>query len=302
MFKICISLKSMENVLHVPVLLKEVLEYLDPQEGNIVVDATFGFGGHSEEILKRIGKKGLLVAVEKDRDVFEKAHPRFKARNIIFINEDFRNLSSILDRNKIRKVDRILFDLGVSSYHFDQSGRGFSFLRDEPLDMRIDRLSGPTAADLISGLTERELADLFYRLADERYSRRIASEIVKSRKGRKIDTTNDLVAAVERAKPKRGRIHSATQVFQALRIAVNDELGALEEALEGVSNLKKDGRMIVISFHSGEDRIVKKYFKNRAKSGQYQILTKKPVVASREEVKNNPRSRSAKLRAIKRLK
>jgi len=301
MFKICNSLKSMEKGFHVPVLLKEVLEYLNPQEGNTVIDATFGFGGHSEKILKRIGKKGLLIAVEKDREVLEKARSRFKAENIIFVNEDFRNLGSILEKNKIKKADRILFDLGISSYHFDLSGRGFSFSKDEPLDMRIDKSKGATAADLVSGLTKRELADLFFQLADERHSRRIADEIVKSRRNRKITATGELVAIIEKVKPRR-KIHPATQVFQALRIAVNDELGALRDALESATYLKINGRMAVISFHSGEDRIVKKYFKNRAKSGQYQILTKKPIVASREEINANPRSRSAKLRAIMRVK
>ncbi|MDH4358832.1 MAG: 16S rRNA (cytosine(1402)-N(4))-methyltransferase RsmH [Candidatus Berkelbacteria bacterium] len=291
----------MEKGFHVPVLLKEVLEYLNPQEGNTVIDATFGFGGHSEKILKRIGKKGLLIAVEKDREVLEKARSRFKAENIIFVNEDFRNLGSILEKNKIKKADRILFDLGISSYHFDLSGRGFSFSKDEPLDMRIDKSKGATAADLVSGLTKRELADLFFQLADERHSRRIADEIVKSRRNRKITATGELVAIIEKVKPRR-KIHPATQVFQALRIAVNDELGALRDALESATYLKINGRMAVISFHSGEDRIVKKYFKNRAKSGQYQILTKKPIVASREEINANPRSRSAKLRAIMRVK
>ena len=285
---------------HVPVLLQEVLEYLDPKPGDIVVDATFGFGGHAREILKRIGPGGKLVGIETDREVIDKAKADFSAQQIVHGN--FRDLKTLLENNGVRKIDGILFDLGVSSYHFDSSGRGFSFAKDEPLDMRLDSGLPQTGAGLVNSANVKELADLFYHLADEYASRRIAAAIVAARQKEKITRTGQLAEIVSRAKGRRfGKIHPATKVFQALRIAVNDELGALREALpQAIELLKKDGRIVVISFHSGEDRLVKNVFKSAAQSGEIDILTKKPSVAEPLERCENPRARSAKLRAAKR--
>jgi len=285
---------------HVPVLLQEVLEYLDPKPGDIVVDATFGFGGHAREILKKIGSSGKLVGIETDREVIAKVKADFPSLQIIHGN--FRDLKTLLEKNGVGKVDGILFDLGVSSYHFDASGRGFSFAKDEPLDMRLDEGLPRTAADLVNSMHEKELADLFYHLADEYASRRIATAIVSAREKEKITRTLQLAEIVRRAKLRRfSKIHPATKVFQALRIAVNDELGALMSALpQAIELLKKDGRAVVISFHSGEDRLVKNIFKSAAQSGEIDILTKKPSVAEPLERCENPRARSAKLRAAKR--
>ncbi len=275
---------------------------MDLRPGDIVVDATLGFGGHSREILKQIGQNGRLVAIEKDKDVLETAKAEFLSSNITLEHGDFRNLRKILDKNKIKSVDGILFDLGVSSYHFDASRRGFSFKGDEPLDMRLNLEDSDTAADLINGLTEKELADLFYTLANERRSRQIAKAIIEARRQKRIETTGELTAVIERVSSRAGKIHPATKVFQGLRLAINDELGALTEVLpQAIDNLKKNGRVIVISFHSGEDRIVKNFFKNAQNKGEVEILTKKPIITSRQETLDNPRSRSAKLRAAKKI-
>ncbi len=285
---------------HTSVLLQQVLKYLAPSSGETVVDATFGFGGHAREILKKIGAGGKLIGIETDREVIAKAEADFPTLQIVHGN--FRDLKTLLEKNGVRKVDGILFDLGVSSYHFDTSGRGFSFAKDEPLDMRLDESLPRTAADLVNSMNEKELADLFYHLADEYASRRIAAAIVRARQKDRITRTLQLAEIVRCAKARRfSRIHPATKVFQALRIAVNDELEALKQALpQAIELLKKDGRIVVISFHSGEDRLVKNKFKSSAQSGEIDILTKKPTVAEPLECRENPRARSAKLRAAKR--
>jgi len=287
--------------MHIPVLIDEVLEYLDPQQGDVVVDATFGFGGHSKEILKKIGDKGTLIGIEKDKEVFDKVSDQFE-QNVKVVNSDFENIDQILDKLKIKSVDKILFDLGISSFHFDESDRGFSFARNEPLDMRLDKESGVTAADLLNGLSRDELANLIFTLSDEPKSRVIAKEVYEQRKKSKIETTDQLVEIIKKVKPYSGKINPATQTFQALRIAVNDELHKLEDTLpKALKILKKGGRIAVISFHSGEDRIVKNVFREMGKDNIVKILTKKPIVASFDEIKQNPRSRSAKLRAIERI-
>lgn len=274
---------------------------MDLQPGDIVVDATFGFGGHSREILKKIATSGKLIAIEKDSEILERAKDSPEDKRITFINGDFRSIDSILEKLKIKKIDKILFDLGISSYHFDESGRGFTFLAGEPLDMRLDRGLRVLASDLVNGLSQKELADLFYRLADEKYSRQVARAIYDYRRRKRIESTQELAEIVAGSKPRFGKIHPATQVFQALRIAVNDELEALSEALpKAINLLEKNGRIVLISFHSGEDRIVKNIFKTSASQNIIEILTKKPLTASFAEKKSNPRSRSAKLRAAQR--
>ena len=287
---------------HIPVLLQEVTRYLDPKPSDVVVDATFGFGGHSKEILNKIGKRGRLIAFEKDPEVLRLGRKYFsKSANLELVNDDFENIVLIIENLKIKSVDKILFDLGVSSYHFERSARGFSFLKDEPLDMRLSPNTLETAADLINETSERELADLFYSLSDEKRSRRIARAIVLERRKKRFRTTAQLRDLLERIIPRSSKIHPATKVFQALRIAVNDELDKISRVLpQAVGVLKRRGRIAVISFHSGEDRIVKNIFKQLKEEGKIEILTKKPIVPERQEIIANPRSRSAKLRVARR--
>jgi len=287
-------------MMHKPVLLKEVLEYLNPQEGDVVVDATFGFGGHAKEILKIISSKGKLIGIDQDNQVLEISKSNFNQKNVKLICGNFRQIKKLLEKIGITSVDKILFDLGVSSFHFDKSGRGFSFQNDEPLDMRLSQTNATRAADLVNQLHDRELADLLYHLGDERNSRRIAKAIAEARKTKKIETTGQLVEIINKVQKYHDKIHPATRTFQALRIAVNDELNSLSEALpQAINLLKPSGRIVVISFHSGEDRLVKNIFKEFAKNKIIEILTKKPIRPSEAEVIANPRSRSAKLRAAK---
>lgn len=287
---------------HKPVLLKEVLECLDPRSGDVVVDATFGFGGHSKEILDRIGPKGKLIAIDQDPEVIEKSKLELQDERITYICDNFRNLTAILENLKTKKIDKILFDLGISSYHFDSARRGFSFKDDEPLDMRLSG-SGPSAEDLVNGLPEVELADMFFRLGDERASRVIAKAIVEARRKNRIVSTNQLVDIICSVKKKDSKHHQATKVFQALRIATNDELNAETEGIiAALDALDDGGRIAVISFHSGEDRIVKNIFKSRAKDGKLSLLNKKPIIAKIDEITDNNRARSAKLRTAIRRK
>jgi len=282
---------------HKSILMKEVLEYLDPRQGDVIVDATFGFGGHSKEILKHIGSRGRLIGIEQDEDVIELVKNEFTDKRVSLVNENFLRLSSILKNRKIKKIDKILFDLGLSSYHFDSKKSGFSF-NDPILDMRLDKKSATLASDLVNSLSEKDLADLLYQNADEYHSRRIAKAIVEKRKIRKITSAKELALIISSAVRKKGRTHSATKTFQALRIEVNNELGVLEQTLPvAINHINKGGRIAVISFHSKEDKIVKETFKKFAGDGKIQLLTKKPIVAPYEEIRQNPRSRSAKLRA-----
>jgi len=286
---------------HVPVLLQEVIEYLDPQKGDVVVDATFGFGGHSREILKKIGPTGKLIAVEKDAEVLTLNKSKYTNENLVFVNDDFENISEILENLKIKKVNRILFDFGISSFHLDESGRGFSFQKDEPLDMRLDKAQNYRASDLVNSMSEKELADLLYNLSDEYHSRRIAKAIIEARRKQRITTTGQLKEIVENVVKRSGKTNPATKTFQALRIVTNDELKKIVNAVpKAIDLLAKDGRIAVISFHSGEDRIIKNIFKSLKAEKKIEILTKKPLTAQEQEIKDNPRSRSAKLRVAQR--
>jgi len=284
---------------HQSVLLKEVVEYLKPKKGDIVLDATFGFGGHSQVFSKMIGREGKVVAFEQDRRIYQKVSKGLPD-NIVLINDNFTSYRKHLDRLRINLVDKVLFDLGVSSWHFDYSGLGFSFKNDEPLDMRIDSKNKISARDIINSYSQTELADLFFYLSDEHRSRKIASEIINFRAKKKIDTTGELVGIVERVKGKNTRgINAATKVFQALRIEVNHELSNLKKTLEAImQDVSSGGRVAVISFHSKEDRIVKNTFKKCRDKSEVQSLTKKPIVPSRNEINSNPRSRSAKMRVV----
>jgi 16S rRNA (cytosine1402-N4)-methyltransferase len=293
---------------HVPVLLKEAIDFLAVRRGGTYIDATVGLGGHSLEIAKRLGAPGHLIGFDKDPAALEKAGVRLRASgvrdwpSIELRHGSFAELANAERRTANNGVDGILADLGVSSLQFSDAARGFSFQADGPLDMRMNPLSEPTAEQVVNQIDERELADLIYEFGEERRSRRIARAIVRSRP---ILTTAQLAAVISAAarpmNQAQRRIHPATQTFQALRIFVNRELDDLRKLLEVAPQLlKPGGRLVVISFHSLEDRIVKDAMREGAKLGQYRLLTKKPVTPEDEEIGRNPRSRSAKLRAAER--
>lgn len=300
------NLESTEHInMHVPVLLKEVIENLNLNSGDTILDATINGGGHAKAIIKKIGESGRLIGIEQDTETIENFKPEKK---LILANENFRNLDKVLEHLNIKEINGALFDLGISSLQLDESGRGFTFQKDEPLLMTFKAYpehNDLTAEKIVNHWREKEIADVLYKYGEERYSRRIAKRIVESRKIKKIKTTFDLVGLIRSAVPssyRHGKINCATRTFQALRIMVNDELNALKEGLEKAWQiLDKEGRMVVISFHSLEDRIVKKNFRELANSGKGKIITKKPIAPSQEEKQENPRSRSAKLRAIEKL-
>jgi 16S rRNA (cytosine1402-N4)-methyltransferase len=296
--------------IHTTVLLNEAIEGLNLKSGSIVVDGTFGGGGHSREICERY-KKVKVIAIDQDADALKRGKEIFKdlGCDIKFHNSNFRDLEKVLETEKVKEVDGIILDLGLSSDQLENSGRGFSFMKDEALLMTMKENPRPedlTAQDVVNSWSEENLANIIYGYGEEKFSRKIAKGIVDARKKEEIKTTFDLVRIIESAVPngyKKGRIHYATKTFQALRIAVNDELGALQAGLsKGFDVLKSGGRMSVISFHSLEDRIVKRYFKELEKEDKAKLINKKPVIASEEEIKNNRRSRSAKLRVIEKIK
>ena len=306
--------------MHQPVMPKEVVEYLHCNRSGIFVDCTCGLGGHAEAILEASAPNGRLVAVDRDAEALELARrrlERFGAR-VRFIHDNFRNLPSLLDRLEIAAVDGILLDLGLSSFQLSNPKRGFSFQEEGPLDMRMDCRQKVTAEDLVNHLNEKELADLIWRLGEERASRRIARAIVASRDVKPIQTTVQLVEAIRKghrvAAGKRKHLHPATRTFQALRIAVNEELENLQGILDqAMQCLIPSGRLVVISFHSLEDRMVKSSFRRFAgypeegsvwemvpvqNQAVAHLPTRKAIKAGEEEVERNPRSRSARLRAV----
>jgi 16S rRNA (cytosine1402-N4)-methyltransferase len=291
---------------HAPVLTAEVLQHLRPERGGLFVDCTVGLGGHARALLEA----GATRVVGLDRDLHALAAARETlapwADRVELVHADYRALDEVLDRHGISLVDGALADLGVSSLQLGAPGRGFSFQRDEPLDMRMDTTSAETAADLVARSTERDLADAIYAYGEERFSRRIARAIVEARRSQPIATTGGLAAIVRRALPRRGhmRIDPATRTFQALRIWVNRELEGLDRFLEAaVRRLRLGARLVVISFHSLEDRLVKHTLRalQQSRDAGVRVLTKKPVVPGDDEVRRNPRARSAKLRAAERM-
>lgn len=309
--------ESPYTTVHVPVLVDEVLTYLAPRPGALIVDATLGEGGHAEAILRRIAPAGRLVGLDRDAQALERAQERLRpfGQNVTVAHANFGRLDDALTGLGVGAVDGVLLDIGVSTRQLVEAERGFSFDRVGPLDMRMDRSEPRTAADLVNTLPERELADLIYRLGEERASRKIARQIVARRP---LRTTRDLVRAVEAAiGSSRGRLHPATRTFQALRIATNGEIDALERGLpQAIRRLRPGGRVCVIAFHSIEDRVVKTTLARYARGctcppglpecrcgGErlVRILTKKPVTPSAAEVARNPRARSARLRAAERL-
>jgi 16S rRNA (cytosine1402-N4)-methyltransferase len=296
-----------ENYLHKPVLLREVIYFLNPAPGKKIIDATIGAGGHAVEIMQHLFPEGILIGIDRDSESLKLAHERLRVLQAHFnlVNRNFRELKDIMQTLGLGEVDGILFDLGVSSIQMDAGERGFSIKTIGPLDMRMDRNQKLTAKDLVNTMRESELSSVIKDFGEERFHRRIARAIVKARNKKDIQTTADLVEVICSSLPYRvrpDRIHPATRTFQALRIKVNDELASLEDALqETPAILKRGGRLCVISFHSLEDRIVKNIFREFKKKGIFQILTKKPVTPEKIEREKNPRARSAKLRACMKL-
>lgn len=290
---------------HVPVLTAEVVQHLHPERGGVFLDCTVGLGGHSSALLAAGASR--VIGLDRDLDALARARETLSPwlERVELVHADFREFGPVLDRFGISFVDGALADLGLSSLQLEEPGRGFSFQRDEPLDMRMDRSRGETAADLVARSSERELADVIFRYGEERYSRRIARAIVQARRGSPVDTTGRLAALVRRVIPRRGaqRIDPATRTFQALRIWVNHELEGLDRFLEAAaSRLRSGARLVVITFHSLEDRIVKHTFRALERSDVVmRVLTRKPIVPTDEEVRSNPRARSAKLRAAERV-
>jgi 16S rRNA (cytosine1402-N4)-methyltransferase len=290
--------------IHCSVLPSETLEFLAPHSGGVYVDGTLGLGGHSEAILERSAPHGRVIAFDWDEAAIEKSRERLKpfGDRLTIVRRNFSEIGEGLAEVGVDKVDGILIDIGLSSLQLDMGERGFSFQRDEPLDMRMDIRREVTAASILADCSEEELADIFYYYGEEKQARRIASYVVKERKLVPISTSRQFADLVARAVPRRfhpKRIHVATRVFQALRIAVNTELENLAAILEhGVEYLKPGARFCVISFHSLEDRMVKRRFRDNV---ELKVLTKKPIVATPEEQEKNRRSRSARLRVAEKI-
>lgn len=312
----------MTGYTHTPVLLAEVLAALQPHPGGVYLDGTLGGGGHAAAVLQQAQPGGHLLGIDADPAALQATRERLVALppelappgSYTLVQDNFGNIAAIAQAHNITAIDGLLLDLGVSSHQLDTPERGFAFSMDGPLDMRFDPTQEVTAADLVNRLDEQPLADLIYRYGEERASRRIARRLVERRRQKHIMSTSELATLVAQAlggPGRRGGMHPATRTFQALRIAVNNELGQLEAALpQAVALLRPGGRLAVISFHSLEDRIVKQFF--RAESGyggsaaperpvRLRIITKKPVEASASEVQANPRSRSARLRVAERV-
>jgi 16S rRNA (cytosine1402-N4)-methyltransferase len=291
---------------HVSVLPVEVLAALEPTPGQVFVDATAGAGGHGRLLAERLRPGGRLIGLDRDAAMLELARPRLAELPVTLVQAPFSRLRQVLDELDIAAVDGVLADLGFCSDQLNDAERGLSFTQPGPLDMRLDPANGEPASALLRRMNERDLADLIYRYGEERFSRRIARRIVETRRRAPLETTQELAELVRRCVPRPPRaanrrrppIDPATRVFQALRIAVNDELGELESLLKALpACVRPGGRVAVISFHSLEDRLVKTAFRERS---VWEALTRKPVQAHEEEVQNNPRARSAKLRAARR--
>ena len=305
-------------IIHDPVLLEEVCKNLELPKKLVVVDCTLGLGGHARAMLERMPAAGKLLAFDLDSENLKRAKVKlrqFKDR-ITYINANFSTLKEQVEKNRLKGFDAILFDLGLSSVHTDDPEKGFSFLREGPLDMRFDRKQDLTAADVVNKYSEKELIRIFREYGEEKRARKVAQEIIKVRKRKPFKTTTQLADMIEKLLKRQGRIHPATRIFQALRMEVNDELGNLKSALEqAVQLLRPKGRIAVISYHSLEDRIVKYFFREQCRDyvnlpGEMTttkldptliIITKKPIVPGNAELVANPRSRSAKLRIAEKI-
>jgi 16S rRNA (cytosine1402-N4)-methyltransferase len=286
---------------HTPVLVDEVMLFLDPKPGGRFIDATLGAGGHTRALLELTAPDGRVLAIDQDESALERTRATLESfgSRLVAVHSNFRHVGQLAAEHGFQEADGILADIGISSMMVDDAERGFSFMREGPLDMRMDRAQQLTAAEVVNTYSEKEIADILYMYGEERRSRAIARSIVRMRP---LRLTTELVRAVERVMggPRRGHLHPATRTFQALRIFVNDELGSLEAFLDAsMTVVRSGGRLVVITFHSLEDRIVKNKF--RTPSVQGRVLTKKVVTGTDDEVRRNPRARSAKLRAWERV-
>lgn len=302
-------IETIEKKVHTPAMLREVLESLNLAAGKIIVDATIGTAGHARGILERILPGGQLIGIDRDPESLAIAKRRLQefSKACIFVQHNFMDIDAILKELNLKKIDGILFDLGISSFQLEDACRGFSFQYEGPLDMRLDRASFISAYDLVNNLNEEEISSLLWNFGQERWHNRIAHLLVKERERQPIATTFQLADIIVRAMPYRYRnryyhIHPATRAFQAIRIAVNRELEALETAIVKVIGfLNKQSPICVISFHSLEDRMVKLNFRRLAAQGEIKIITPKPLIPHQTEIEKNPSSRSAKLRVAQRL-
>lgn len=301
---------------HIPVLLPEVLHFMGPEKGKVLVDGTLGGGGHTEALLK---SGAQVIGIDQDDQALAYARERLAgyAGQFSGLKGNFSSMPQLLAEAGYEQVDGILVDIGVSSWQLDEADRGFSFAKDGPLDMRMNRSTGLTAADLVNTASEQELKNIFFQYGEERASNKIARRIIERRQQQPFVTTLDLADFVSSFIPRGGKSHPATRIFQALRIAVNDELGVLKELLAQAANmLRPGGRLAVITFHSLEDRIVKQFFKHASTQQidrkewpeprpnpdyHFKLLTRRPVVAAEDELKTNRRSRSAKLRVVEKI-
>jgi 16S rRNA (cytosine1402-N4)-methyltransferase len=306
---------------HISVLLNECLDALNIKEDGIYVDCTLGGAGHSVEILKRLSSNGRLIGIDQDMDALKAAKEKLKDfNNVTYVHDNFYNIEDILNKLEIEKVDGILMDLGVSSFQLDETQRGFSYMRDATLDMRMDRSQSLSAHDVVNSYSEEQIAEVLRTYGEEKFSKRIANFIVDRRQEKSIDTTLELVNVIDAAIPakyKREGGHPAKRTFQGIRIEVNGELRILNKAIEdGINSLNSGGRMAVITFHSLEDRIIKNAFKELqdpckcpkqlpmcvcGKTAIVKLITRKPILATEEELKINSRSRSAKLRVAEKI-
>lgn len=294
-------------MIHKTVLLHQAIDGLDIKNGDIFVDGTLGGGGHSEEVAKRFGDSVVMIGIDLDPEAISRATARLSSlnSNVKYLQGSFRNIDTLLNSVGVTKVNKILLDIGLSSNQFEDSGRGFSFQKDEPLIMSFKKELKPedlTAKEIVNTWELENIATILSAYGEEQFSWKIAKAIVARREIKPIETTTDLVEIIKIATPKwyhHKKIHPATKTFQALRITVNDEIESLKDGvIKGFELLEKDGRLAVISFHSIEDRIVKNFYKEKVDEGVGKILTKKPIIPTETEIKENPRSRSAKLRII----
>lgn len=299
--------------MHIPVLLQEAIDGLDIKKGDVFVDGTLGGGGHFEEVARRFGSAVVMIGIDLDPEAIERTKAKISPYKLKthFINDSFRNIDKALDSLEVSKVERILLDIGLSSDQFEKSGRGFSFQKDEPLLMTFRRKPGKndlTAKEIVNNWDPENIATILKSYGEEQFAWKIAKAIVARREVKPINTTFELVEIVKVATPKwyhHRKIHPATKTFQALRITVNDEINALKEGIsKGFEKLSQGGRLAVISFHSLEDRAVKRFFSAKGGKGETEgrLITKKPITPSKSEFSQNPRSRSAKLRIIEKLK
>jgi 16S rRNA (cytosine1402-N4)-methyltransferase len=288
---------------HTPVMVDEVDAHLEPSRGGVFVDCTIGLAGHTRRMLDAGATR--VIGIDRDPDALARAREALReyGNRVSLVHSDYRSLVEVLDANGVDVVNGVLADLGVSSLQLDAPDRGFSFRRDEPLDMRMDRSSGATAAEMLATADERTLADVIYEFGEERHARRVARAIVEAGRTRRVETTGRLAEIVRKAVPRKGysRIDPATRTFQAIRIWVNRELEGLDGFLtQAAGRLAADGRLVVITFHSLEDRVVKHTLRALQASGEISIRTKRPQVPTEAEIERNPRARSAKLRAAMR--